>query len=106
MLARFIATHYTEPLTVRAIAAAAGLHPNYAMTLFQRTFGLSMGAYLTQYRVGDAQRLLATTDARIVDVALTVGFGSLSRFYAAFGRACGRSPRAYRVYVRESRDAP
>jgi len=106
LLARFIAGHYTEPLTVRAIAAAAGLHPNYAMTLFRRTFGLSMGDYLTQYRVADAQRLLATTDARIVDVALAVGFGSLSRFYAAFGRACGRSPRAYRAHVLRSRDAP
>lgn len=106
LLARFIARHYTEPLTVRAIAAAAGLHPNYAMTLFRRTFGLSIGEYLTQYRVADAQRLLVTTDDRIVDVALGVGFGSLSRFYAAFGRACGRPPRAYRAHVRQSRDAP
>ena len=74
------------------------------MTLFRRTFGLSIGAYLTQYRVADAQRLLATTDARIVDVALAAGFGSLSRFYAAFGQACGRSPRAYRAHVRGSKD--
>ena len=106
LLARFIAGHYTEPLTIRTIAAAAGLQPNYAMTLFKRTFGLSIGEYLTRYRVADAQRLLATTDARIVDVALAVGFGSLSRFYVAFSQACGRSPRAYRAHVLQSRDAP
>ena len=106
LLARFIAGHYIEPLTIRTIASAASLQPNYAMTLFKRTFGLSIGEYLTRYWVAAAQRLLATTDARIVDVALAVGFGSLSRFYVAFGQACGRSPRAYRAHVLQSRDAP
>lgn len=99
-IARYIAEHYGEPLRVGAIASAVDLQANYAMSLFRRTFGMSMVEYLTQYRIADAQRLLATTDATVVDIALESGFGSLSRFYAAFTRACGQSPRAYRASVR------
>jgi len=99
-MARFIADHYAEPVRLADIAAAVGLHPNYAMGLFRATFGMSVVTYLTQYRVAVAQRLLATTDAAVLDIALDVGFGSASRFYAVFKEACARSPRDYRAALR------
>jgi AraC-like DNA-binding protein len=98
----FIAEHYAEPLQIADIARAAGLHPNYAMTLFRRQFGLSLSSYLTQYRISHAQRLLATTDAGMLQIALTAGFGSASRFYAVFKRTCGQSPGQYRASLRSS----
>jgi AraC-like DNA-binding protein len=93
----FIAQHYQEPLEIADIARAAGLHPNYAMTLFRRQFGLSLSTYLMQYRVSHAQRLLATTDDSVLHIALDAGFGSASRFYAVFKRVCGQSPGQYRA---------
>jgi AraC-like DNA-binding protein len=93
----FIAEHYQEPLDIAAIARAAGLHPNYAMTLFRRQFGLSLSTYLMQYRVAHAQRLLATTSDSVLHIALDAGFGSASRFYAVFKRVCGQSPGEYRA---------
>ena len=51
---------------------------------------------LFRSRVSHAQRLLATTDMKIVDVAFDSGFTSISRFNDAFRRACGCSPREYR----------
>ncbi len=99
-MAHFIAGHYAEDLTVGDVAHAVGLHPNYAMRLFHQTFGMSVVDYLTHYRVADAQRLLATTDLNVLDVALESGFGSSSRFYPAFRRVCGQAPRAYRTALR------
>jgi AraC-like DNA-binding protein len=99
-MAAFIAQHYTEPLTIARVARAVDLHPNYAMTLFRGVFGTTLLEYLTQLRVSHAQRLLATTDAKILDVAMSSGFGSLSRFNAAFSRVCGCAPSAYRATVR------
>jgi len=92
----FIAQHYAEPITVADIAAHAKLHPNYAMTLFRQTCGLSLMNYVVRHRISHAQRLLATSDMPILDVAMDAGFGSLSRFYEAFGSACGCTPKAYR----------
>lgn len=95
-MACLIARRYTEPLTVEEIGRAVNLHPNYAMSLFKQAFGTTLIDYLTHHRISHAQRLLATADAKIVDVALASGFNSISRFNEAFRKGCGCSPREYR----------
>lgn len=95
-MACFIAQNYTEKLTVEQIGAAVKLHPNYAMSLFQKTFGTTLISYLTQHRISHAQRLLATTAQTVTEIAFESGFLSISRFNDAFRRACGCSPREYR----------
>jgi len=96
-MACFIAQHYTEPLSAADISGWAGLHPNYAMSLFKRVFATTLNDYLTQHRISHAQRLLATTDQKVLAIALDSGFGSVSRFNASFKQACGCSPRQYRA---------
>ncbi len=96
-MACLVAQRYLEPLTVTEISHQVGLHPNYAMNLFKRTFGTTLIDYLTNHRISHAQRLLATTDEKIVEVAFASGFSSISRFNEAFRRACGCTPREYRV---------
>ncbi|MBD0426172.1 helix-turn-helix domain-containing protein [Aquisalinus flavus] len=95
-MACFIAQHYGDALTVQDVADHVGLHPNYAMTLFQKAFGATLVRYLTHFRVSHAQRLLITTDLSITDIALASGFNSISRFNEAFHQLSGVSPRAYR----------
>ena len=96
-MACIIARRYTEQLSVGDISEAVGLHPNYAMNLFKKAFGTTLIDYLTHHRISHAQRLLATTDEKIVEVAFQSGFNSISRFNEAFRRACGCSPRDYRA---------
>jgi AraC-like DNA-binding protein len=95
-MACFIAQHYTEPLTAETISQHVGVHPNYAMSVFQRTFGTTLLKYVTQHRLSHAQRLLVTTEDLILNIALKSGFGSLSRFNEAFRQAFGCTPREYR----------
>jgi len=95
-MACFIAQNYTQPLTAETIGQHVGLHPNYAMALFQRAFGTTLIKYVTQHRLSHAQRQLVTTEDLILNIALSSGFGSLSRFNEAFRRACGCTPREYR----------
>lgn len=100
LMARYIVEHYQQPLSVAQIAAHVGLHPHYAMQRFRQTYGVSLMAYLTQYRVAHAQQQLATSDAGVLEIGLVAGFGSASRFYSAFRAACGVSPGAYRAALR------
>lgn len=95
-MACFIAKYYTQKLTVKQISEFVNLNPNYAMSLFQKTFGTTLINYLTQHRVSHAQRLLTMTDLPITEIALQSGFLSISRFNDAFCRLCGISPREYR----------
>jgi AraC-like DNA-binding protein len=59
--------------------------------------------YITEQRLSHARRLLATTEDKVVDVALAAGFGSVSRFHAAFLRGCRQTPRRFRVGLRISK---
>jgi AraC family transcriptional regulator, melibiose operon regulatory protein len=95
-MAYIIAQRYTQALTVDEIGRAVNLHPNYAMGLFKKTFGITLLDYVTKHRVSHAQRLLATTDMKVTAIALSSGFNSTSRFNAAFLTECGCSPREYR----------
>ncbi|MCX8157924.1 MAG: helix-turn-helix domain-containing protein [Verrucomicrobiae bacterium] len=95
-IAAFIAQHYTQPLTLEDISRHVNLHPNYIIGVFRRVFGTTPLEYILQHRLSHAQRLLATTDDLILEIALNSGFGSLSRFNEAFRRAFGCTPREYR----------
>ena len=101
-MAYFIARHYTLPLSVSQIARDVDLHPDYAVTLFRKTFGIGLVDYLTQHRLTHAQRLLAITNHKIARIAFESGFGSLSRFYHVFNRESGQSLGQYRVSVQGS----
>ncbi|TDC76767.1 helix-turn-helix domain-containing protein [Streptomyces hainanensis] len=95
-MVRHIAEHFREPLTVADVAAAARLHPGYAMAQFRRVVHTTVGDYLTRCRLAEARRLLVTTDLPIAQVASASGFGSVSRFYGAFTAACGVPPARFR----------
>jgi AraC family transcriptional regulator, melibiose operon regulatory protein len=95
-MALIIAERAPSDLDISEIAQAVGLHPNYAMTLFKKTVGLTLADYLTRHRLDTAQTLLLSSDQDIANIAFASGFGSLSRFYEAFGRRFGMSPGRYR----------
>jgi AraC-like DNA-binding protein len=101
-LAAYIARNYQETILIEEAAKEVGLHPNYAMNLFKKTFNITLNEYLTQHRVSHAQRLLATNDDKIVNIALESGYPTLSRFYEAFRKSCGCSPSDYRREHRTS----
>ena len=95
-MAEYIATTFQGPLRVQEIADAAGLNANYAMGLFRKVIGVTVGEYLARQRLGHAQALLVSSNASVTDIALESGFGSVSRFYAVFNEALGKTPRQFR----------
>ncbi|MEV0849631.1 helix-turn-helix domain-containing protein [Streptomyces sp. NPDC049954] len=95
-VAEYVAHHLREPLSVRDLAQAVGLAPGYAMTVFKAVTGVTIGAYIRQCRTSLAHDLLLTTELSVVQVAHTAGFGSASRFYAAFSATYGIAPAEFR----------
>lgn len=95
-MACYIAQNYGQKITVQQISDYVNLRSNYAMALFNKTFGSTIINYLTGHRVSHAQRLLSTTDRSITDIAYQSGFQSISRFNDAFCKLSGCSPSEYR----------
>ena len=98
-MARDIAVSFRESVTVGQVAERAHLSAGHAMTIFRQVVGTTMGSYLSQCRVAEAQRLLITTDATTAQVGARSGFASQSAFYEAFRTVSGQSPAAYRRSV-------
>jgi AraC-like DNA-binding protein len=95
-LIEWLGASYREPVSLADAAAAAGLHPRRAMALFRRATGTTIHAWLTGLRLAHAARLLATTAQDAGAIGYAAGFGSRSRFYAAFTAAHGCSPESWR----------
>jgi AraC family transcriptional regulator, melibiose operon regulatory protein len=96
-LAKVVSQRYGSSVKLQEIAQAAQLHPNYATALFKKVCGISLMNYVTQHRLFHAQRLLMTTDMKMIDVAFSSGFGSLSRFYEAYQAHFKKSPQGRKL---------
>jgi AraC family transcriptional regulator, melibiose operon regulatory protein len=101
-MACFVARNYGSRIQVKDIAACVGLHPDYAATLFRKTFGTTLNVLITKHRIAHAQRQLVTSGERIVNIAQDSGFDSLSRFNRAFKQLAGMTPRQYRKTLGQS----
>jgi AraC family transcriptional regulator, melibiose operon regulatory protein len=101
-MTRFIADKASENISVEDVARAAGLHPNYAMTIFKRSVGLSINQAIIRHRLDTAQSMLIATELPIAKIAFECGFGSLSRFYEAFYKRFRASPKVFRQRIIQS----
>jgi AraC family transcriptional regulator, melibiose operon regulatory protein len=105
-MARFVGEKATEDISVEDVAAAVGLHPNYAMTIFKRSVGLSINQAIIRHRLDTAQSMLIATEGSIASIAFDCGFGSLSRFYEAFKQRFRTSPAEFRQRLASAITSP
>jgi len=96
----FIADNFREDIDSGDIAAAADIHPKYAMNVFKKTTGMTLNDYVNLMRLSYAQALLMQDDANVLQVAMDSGFGSLSAFNKSFRKIAGMSPTDFRRDVR------
>ena len=82
----------TQRHTIEQLAAEAGLSPTALKTCFKGVYGSSIYAYLRQYRLQTAQKLLTETDASVAEIARRVGYENPNKFSSAFRDAFGQTP--------------
>lgn len=92
----YVSECYGDPITRSDLAVALGVSENYLTDLFHREMGVSLWTYLNRYRITQAKALLVSTEAKITDIALRVGFNDPAYFSRVFRRYTGRSPKAFR----------
>ncbi|HBE02592.1 MAG: hypothetical protein A2096_00085 [Spirochaetes bacterium GWF1_41_5] len=93
---RYIADHFSEPLNIDYLARLCGLSCSHFRKIFRETAGIAPLAYLARYRMHAASIMLAESNRRIIDIAFSCGFLTLSSFNRIFLREYKISPRVWR----------
>ena len=87
---------------MKEIANTFHINDCYLSHLFKDSIGLSPSAYLTEFRINEACRLLSQTDMPIHSIASKVGYQNQSNFQIQFKKNKGLSPLQYRAYYEKN----
>ena len=92
----YIIRHFNEPINLEDIADKANMVPTSFCRYFRKRTGKSFSAFLNEYRVGQANRMLAETKIKISSIAQECGFNNLSNFNEQYKKIMGSTPKEYR----------
>ena len=92
----YIDTHYMEDISLQTAAGAMNYSEAYFCKLFKQCFNKNFTAYLTEYRVKEAKRMLEQPAMNVKDVGRAVGYMDSNYFTRVFKRITGQTPTEYR----------
>lgn len=93
---QFIEARCLEPIKTRDVARHVALSEYHFARLFKAAFDVTVHQYALRLRLAEARRLLEASEASVTEIALSIGYSSLSAFIHAFRRQFGQTPTSYR----------
>jgi AraC-like DNA-binding protein len=90
-----IRNNLDTPLAVGTLSRLAEMSQSHFSKLFKVSTGLAPHQFVLQERINRSIELLREEDAKIVDVALEVGFENQAHFTTVFGNFVGMTPRQF-----------
>ena len=91
----YVRNNLDKPLAVSALSRMAEMSQSHFSKLFKLSTGLAPHQFVLQERINRSKELLRQDNARIVDVALGVGFENQAHFTTVFGNLVGMTPRQF-----------
>lgn len=96
-IADYVDRHYADPdLSIDALSGIFKISPSYLSRIFKREKGLGVLPYLQGKRIARAMVLLSTTNLKVREIALQVGYLNDQTFARTFKNVTGCTPSAYR----------
>jgi AraC family transcriptional regulator, arabinose operon regulatory protein len=92
---RYMHEKYADAIYIEQIARAGGLSVSRLQVTFREALGMSCVHYLRALRISHAKALLCVPEVRVTEVALQVGFETLSHFNTSFRSLIGMSPTEF-----------
>ena len=92
----YIDANLESTITLADLAGVVGLSRMHFAAQFRAATGLRPHEFLLRRRIDHARHLLAEPRARLVEVALSVGFQTQAHFTTVFKRIVGETPNRWR----------
>lgn len=100
-LKTLIRTSYADVFSLKELAQSFSVSISNLQHTFKRDTGMSIVEYINRTRIGNAKRLLESTELTVSEIARSVGFSDHNYFTRVFTAAEGVSPRTFRRDIRE-----
>ena len=97
----YVLANLDSHLTTTNVSSRYGVSPRTMMRLFRGHLEMTFQEYLQTARVIAALELLSLPDASITEIALHVGYQSMSSFSRTFKAHVGKSPSRFRNELRQ-----
>ena len=91
----YIREHINEKISLEDIAKAGSFSPWYARKLFINYLGISPAAYVRRLKLSNSALELRDKKCNILELAMSMGFGSVDGYQRAFRREFGCNPGEY-----------
>jgi len=95
----YVDRHYQNKFTLKDMADALYISPNYLSELFKKTSGMKFSDYLLEVRMKKSEEYLADLSYKIGDISSRVGFSDPRYFSSAFRKKYHMTPLEYRNKV-------
>jgi len=92
----FLEARHAGPVSLAAVASAAGCAPFHLTRIFRRQTGIAMHRYLNRLRLRAALERFGEGVSDLTDLALDLGFSSHAHFSTVFRRELGLPPSQFR----------
>ncbi len=92
----YISKNFHRKVSIREMADLSCLTEVSFCKFFKRKFHKSFTAYVNEFRVRKSCQLLRQTDKKLMDIALSCGYGNMSFYHKQFRKYLGMTPSAYR----------
>lgn len=98
-ICEYIKNNYHEDITLSYFAKKFYLNSSYLGSIFKKKMGVSFSEYLRNRRIEEAKKLLRSSDLKVFEIAMRVGFNDAGYFSKRFEDAVGMTPNEYRRKV-------
>ena len=95
-ISQYVEKHFREQIGRDEIAEQLHYSKNYLSRIFNSQIGISVRDYINTYRVEEAKRMLLNSDMAVGDIAMDVGFDSMTYFSTVFKKNTGMTPSQFR----------
>lgn len=93
---RYINENYSNDIDAAACGKLVHMSYSYFSRSFKHVTGYSFKSYLNQVRINQAERLLATTDRTVTQIASDCGYNNTAYFISVYKTLKGKTPLAER----------
>lgn len=93
----FIDTNFTNPLNLKGIADEFHINPYYLSHLYKEHYQTSPIHYMIERRMGEAKKLLVSTEMKVWEIARIVGYDNPNYFTMQFKKITGETPLEFKL---------